>query len=127
MRPAPAMPDRQRVAALVAMVEQGRFVDALREFYAQDAVTQENDAPPRVGLAALVERERQVLANLRSMHTLPVDWFVVEGDRSVIHWVFEFEDHDGRRFRLEELAAQLWRGDRIVRERFHFDPAQVRR
>lgn len=58
---------------------------------------------------------------------LPVEWFLVEGDRSVIRWVFEFEDHNGRRFRLEELATQLWRGDRIIQERFHFDPAQLRR
>lgn len=121
------MPDRKRVAALVDMVEQDRFVDALQEFYADDAVTQENDAPPRSGLAALIEREKRVLANLKRMHTLPVEWFVVEGDRSVIHWVFEFEDHHGRRFRLEELASQLWRGDRIIHERFHFDPAQVKR
>jgi len=121
------MPTRQTVAALIALVEQDRFVDALEAFYSDDAVTQENGSPPRMGLPALIERERQVLANLKSMHTLPVDWFVVDGDRAVIHWVFEFEDLEGRRFRLEELASQLWRGDRIVREHFYFDSAQIRR
>lgn len=121
------MPAKQRVEALIALVEQDRFVDALQEFYADDAVTQENDAPPRIGLAVLIERERQVLASLKRMHTLPVEWFFVEGDRSVIHWVFEFEDHQGRRFRFEEVATQLWRGDKIVKERFYFDPAQTRR
>jgi hypothetical protein len=121
------MPSRQTVAGLISLVEQDRFIEALQTFYADDAVTQENDSPPRVGLPALIERERQVLGSLRTMHTVPVDWFVVEGDRAVIHWVFEFEDLAGRRYRLDELASQLWRGERIVHEHFYFDPAQVRR
>lgn len=43
------MPKRERVMALVAMVEQGRFVEAIEEFYAEDATMQENNAPPRGG------------------------------------------------------------------------------
>jgi hypothetical protein len=42
----------------------------------------------------------------------------------VINWIFEFVDHEGRAFTLDELAVQLWRGERIVEERFHYDPAQ---
>ena len=119
------MPSRERVAALIARVEEGRFVEALQEFYAEDATMQENRHPPRVGQRALVEHERGVMAAHKEIRTLPVESFLVDGDRVVIRWVFEFTRHDGSRFRMDELAMQRWRGDRVVEERFYYDPAQL--
>ena len=67
-----------------------------------------------------------MLASFKSVRTLPVETFFVDGDRSVIRWVFEFTGHDGRSFRQDELAYQKWAGDKIVEERFYYDPAQAR-
>ena len=120
------MPTRERAEELIALVEQGKFVEALQEFYAEDASMQENNAPPRVGLAALVAHERGVLAAFKQVRTRPVEGFLVDGDRVVINWVFEFVGQDDRTLRMDELAYQLWRGDKIVRERFYYDPAQMR-
>ena len=121
------MPSRERVAALISMVEQGKYVEAIGEFYAEDATMQENAAPPRGGRDKLIEGERRMLAAHKAARTLPVDSLLVDGDYSVIRWVFIFTRHDGTSFRMEELAHQRWRGDRIVEERFYYDPAQLRR
>lgn len=118
------MPTRERVKDLITMVEQGRYVDAINRFYAKDATMQENLQPPRQGITALVAGEERVLAAYKEVRTLPVKNFMVEGDRSVINWVFVFTAHDGRSFRQDELAWQRWSGDRIVEERFYYDPAQ---
>jgi len=120
------MPSHERVQALVAMVEQGKFVEAIEEFYAEDATMQENGAPPRGGRDKLVEGERRTLAAHKEVRMLPGSWFVLDGDRVVIHWVFVFTRHDGTSFRMEELAEQRWRGERILEERFYYDPAQLR-
>jgi ketosteroid isomerase-like protein len=40
--------------------------------------------------------------------------------------VFVFTRMDGTSFRMEELALQRLRGERIVEERFYYDPAQLR-
>ena len=119
------MPSRERVAALIARVEDGRYVEALQEFYAADATMQENGNPPRVGLQALVEHERGVMAAFKEIRTLPVETWLLDGDWAVIHWIFEFTRPDSARFRMEELALQRWRGDRIAEERFYYDPAQL--
>ena len=119
------MPSRERVAALIRRVEQGRYVEALEEFYADDATMQENGNPPRVGLKALIAHERSVMAAFKEIRTLPVKSWLVDGDRVVIHWIFEFRRPDGTRFRMDELAHQLWRGDRVAEERFYYDPAQL--
>jgi ketosteroid isomerase-like protein len=121
------MPSRERVLALVAMVEQGKFVEAIEEFYTEDATMQENGEPPRGGRDRLVEGERKVLAAHKEARTLPGSTFLLDGDRTVIHWTFVFTRQDGRSFRMEELALQRWRGDRIAEERFFYDPEQTRR
>jgi ketosteroid isomerase-like protein len=117
------MPTRARVEALVAMVRSNRFVEAIEEFYAEDASMRENRAPPRVGRAALADHERAMLAVTR-IETLDAAW-LLDGEVSVIHWRFAITDPTGRRFELDELAHQRWQGDRIVEERFYYDPGQM--
>lgn len=118
------MPTRERVQALIDLVERGRFVEAIEMFYHADASMQENFDPPRRGRDALIKGEQRVLTAHREIQTRPVRTFMVEGDRAVINWIFDFVDHAGRAFSLDELAFQLWRGDRIAEERFYYDPAQ---
>jgi ketosteroid isomerase-like protein len=119
------MPSRERVAALVAMVEAGQYVQAIEAFYAEDATMQENQQPPRGPRAKLVEGERKMLAAHAAARTEPGSTFTVEGDTAVIRWTFVFTRKDGTHFRMEEVALQRWRGDRIVEERFFYDPAQL--
>ena len=118
------MPIEQHVRQLISLVEQGRFLEAIQEFYAEDASMQENNEPPRVGLPALLEREKQFLKSIRGMHVHRADSFLVDGNRAAINWIFEITDGEGKRRRLDEVAYQLWRDNKIVRERFSYDPAQ---
>ena len=119
------MPSRQRVQQLVDMVERGQFVEALQEFYAEDARTWENHEPPKVGLPRLIRDERKVMATFRTIDSKLVDDFLVQGDRAVLRWRFEFTHALGLRIVMDELAYQLWRGDRIVEERFYYDSAEL--
>src|SRR5690242_14436708 len=93
-----SMPSRDRVQALIAMVEQGRYDTALETFYTEDASMQENLDPPRRGLKALVEGERRIMAGFRQIRTRKVTTFFVEGDRAAINWVFDFVGRDGSTF-----------------------------
>lgn len=112
---------------LIAMAERGQFLEAIQEFYAEDATMQENDKPPRVGLAALLENERRVLASLKEIRVNRADSFVVDGDRAAINWVYLFIDVEGRELHRDEIAYQVWQNGKIVRERFHYAGDPVRR
>jgi len=105
---------------LIAMAQQGKFLEAIQEFYAEDATMQENNQPPRVGLAALLENERRVLASLKEIRVNRADSFIVDGDRAAINWVYHFIDSQGRELRRNELAYQIWRDGKIVCERFFY-------
>jgi len=120
------MPSRERVQALISYVEQRRELEAIRTFYAADAQTHENHAPPTVGIAALLEKEERFLASVETLHVSRAVSFVVDGDRAAINWVFEYTTLQGQRFHLDEIAYQLWDGDSIVREQYYYDTATVR-
>lgn len=120
------MPSRERVLALVAMVEEARFVEAIEEFYHPHASMQENQEPPRVGRDRLVAEERATLARFKTMITHPVETLLIDGDQTVIRWRFEFVPPNGPPVVLEELALQRWEGERIAEERFFYDPRQTR-
>jgi hypothetical protein len=61
------MPDRKRVQQLIALVEQGKFVEAIRDFCAEDATIQENPQAPRKGMDILVAGEQKVLDTYKGL------------------------------------------------------------
>ncbi len=118
------MPTPDTLERFIARVESNAHVEAIQEFYAQDASMQENMAPPRVGRDALAARESATLARATSVRSTCVRPAFVNGDHVVIRWVFEFAWKDGSTGRIEELAYQRWDGERIAQEQFFYDPAQ---
>jgi ketosteroid isomerase-like protein len=118
------MPARERVQAFIAMVEAGDYVEAIRQFYTEDASMQENLGDLRRGRDALVAHEEAVLRRVKSITTRPGSTFAIEGDRVIVRWVFDIVEADGSAYPLDELAYQTWRGEEIAQERFYYDPAQ---
>jgi ketosteroid isomerase-like protein len=117
------MPTRARLDEFIAVVESGDHAGAIERYYTEDASMQENAAPPRVGRDALVAHERGVLSQMQHVYSKAMT-STVEGDRVAIHWIFELTDLAGKIHRIDEVALQEWRGDKIVRERFFYDPAK---
>jgi ketosteroid isomerase-like protein len=119
------MPSLARVQAFVRAVREGRYVEAIEDFYVEDATMQENLGALRQGRDALIQHEKGVLGSLKSMATHDVGAVLIDGDRVVVNWVFEMTGQDGSVRRMDELALQTWRGDRIAEEQFYYDPGQM--
>ena len=115
------MPSRARLDEFIAVVESGDHTGAIERYYTEDSSMQENTAPPRVGRDVLVAHERAVLARMSHVYSKAMS-SLVEGDRVAIHWIFELTDKTGKVRRVDEVSLQEWRGDRIFRERFFYDP-----
>lgn len=121
------MPAREAVEAFVAQVLSGDHVGAIADWYAEDASMQENQEAPRVGREVLMEGERQTLARVARVETELLSPVMVDGDRVAIHWRFTFTSRKGHVASFEEIAWQTWRGDKVLEERFFYDPAQTTR
>ena len=119
------MPSLQTLERFIARVEDNDHVRAIEEFYTPDASMQENQKPPRRGRETLMEGERKVMERAKSVQSRCVRPVLVNGDHVAVRWQFRFEWQDGTRSEMEELAWQRWEGERIVEERFFYDPAQL--
>jgi hypothetical protein len=119
------MPARETVDAFVAQVLSGAHVEAIRDWYAEDASMAENQAEPRVGRETLMAGEAALLARSQKVVTELLSPPLVDGDRVAIHWRFTITSLKGSVRSFEEIALQAWRGDKIQREVFWYDPAQM--
>lgn len=119
------MPSRATIEAFAKAVESNDHVGAIERFYAADAQTRENLAPPTVGKQALIAKETRALANCKFVTTTRLSPILMEGDTVVFHWRFEFTPESGPVRTIEELALQTWRGEELLEERFFYDPRQL--
>lgn len=121
------MPSRDVVEAFAKRLENGEFVQAIEQFYAPDAATYENDAAPTVGRDKLVAKERGVLAASREVKAVRIGPSLIEGDNVASRWTFSFTSAEGVTRTLNEIAWQTWSGDKLIEERFYYDPKQLGR
>lgn len=119
------MPSPETLERFIARVEQNAHVEAIEEFYTENASMQENQSAPRVGRNNLVKGEQKVMERAKSLTSTCVRPALLQGDHVVIRWIFRFEWQDGSRTVMEELAWQRWEGERIAEETFFYDPAQL--
>lgn len=119
------MPSAETLERFIARVEQNAHVEAIREFYTENATMRENQSPPRVGREKLVANEARVMSKAKTLTSRCVRPAFVSGENVVIRWVFHFEWLDGTVSDMEELAYQRWDGERIAAENFFYDPAQL--
>ena len=115
---------KPKVLELVSLFENGRFVEALETFYDEGVAMQENLSNPTVGRNANIARERAFFGGI-TIHESRAWYVVVDGDRAVINWLFDYTAGDGKRYRIDQLAVQEWRNGKIVNERFVYDTATI--
>ena len=112
----------ERLRDLIRYIKEGRIIDAMNEFYAEDVQMQDNANPPTAGLAANIERENQFLSSVKEWKGSAVKAIAVDSDASFVEWVFDWIATDGTPVHREQVAAAKWRNGKITHERFYYDP-----
>ena len=119
------MPSRETVEAFIADVMSEDHVGAIERWYAEDASMQENQGEPRVGRELLMAGEARTLSRVAGVKTELLGGPLIVVDQAAIRWRFTFTRRDGATMSQEEIAWQTWRGDKIWRETFFYDPKQM--
>ena len=121
------MPARETVEAFIAMVTAGDYVDAIEQFYAEDASMQERRRTARRPRSPDGGRAGGRCARTKSITCEKIGDALIAGDQVAIRWRFVFTQESGATQVLEEIAWQTWRGEKVAEERFFYDPAQLGR
>lgn len=112
----------ERLQDLFAYIREGRIVDAINEFYAEDAVMQENMQPPTVGRQANLEREQQFLSTVKEWKRFDVTAHAAGGDVTFYEAIMDWVATDGTPVHVEQAVVARWRDGKIVHERFYHNP-----
>ena len=70
----------------ISLILAGKALEGLEKYYAEDAVMQENDQPPRVGKATNRAFEQDFFSKVTTVRTFANDGYVVSGNRAFVVW-----------------------------------------
>jgi ketosteroid isomerase-like protein len=110
---------QDRLEDLLSYIREGRILDAINEFYAEDAVMQENNLPPTAGREANLEREKQFLSTVKEWQRFEVTAKGVGEDVTFYETVMDWVTTDGTPVHVEQVVVAKWRNGKIIHERYY--------
>jgi hypothetical protein len=112
---------------LVALCREGKFEEAQRELYADDAVSIEMEGlPPGAlgnakGLPAIIEKGHQFNAGLEQVHGMSVSEPVIGGNWFSIAMSMDMTMKGRGRMDMREICVYQVRDGKIAHEQFFYD------
>lgn len=115
-------PLQDRLEDLFSYIREGRILDAISEFYAEDAAMQENSLPPIVGREANFEREKEFLSTAKEWKSFDVITKSVGQDVTFYETIMDWVTTDGTAVHVEQVVVAKWKNGKITHERFYHNP-----
>jgi ketosteroid isomerase-like protein len=116
------MPDSNvRIRELLDYVRNGKIMEAMDEFYADDVVMEEPAYGRTVGLAANLEREQKFVDSVKQFKSFEAPVVAVGDGVSTYENVMDWTDVEGNDIHVEQVAVQKWKDGKIVHERFYYN------
>lgn len=113
------MSQNVRIEALYDYIRQGKILEAMDEFYAENTVMTEPYHTTE-GLAANIEREKEFLAGVKEWKGFDVKATTVSDDVSMSEQTMDWVTTDGQDVHVEQVAVARWKDGKITSERFYY-------
>ena len=110
-----------RIEDLLDHIRNGRIMDAMGEFYADDVVMEEPAYGKTIGLKANLAREQQFVDSVKEFKGFTADKVGVGDDVSFYENVMDWVDVSGKDIHVEQTVVAQWRDGKITHERFYYD------
>ena len=117
-----------RTTQIMDMLKEGQFVEGMEAFYADDVVNEEPTGAKIVGLAALVEHEKNVLENVAAYHGIEVKSVGVGEDDgngngvTFAEYKLSVDMKDGSTFNPDQVQVTRWKDGKAVHIQFYYNP-----
>lgn len=106
--------------AVLNLLAQGKFIDAMEEYLDDNVVLWEANAPAKEGKIHCINVEQELLNDVTKFHGYQlISGPAVSGDTSFYEAIMEFETKDGQKHRFEQAVRTKWKNGKIVDERYY--------
>jgi len=109
----------KNINELVALVQEGKPMDAFEKFYADNLHKADLDGKLVVGKDANREIGNELMANVKEIRDFSYVGHVIKGSRSFLIWSLDFDHKTNGTVKVTQVAIQDWEDGKIVRELFH--------
>lgn len=114
------MSQNVRIHELLEYLQQGRIMDAMKEFYADDCTMEEPAYGLTDGLPANLEREQKFVDSVKEFRGFEVKNVTTSENAAMYENVMDWVDVNDQEIHVEQVAVQEWKDGKIVRERFYY-------
>ena len=109
-----------RIEELLDYIRNGRIMDAMNEFYAEEVIMEEPAYGTTQGLAANLVREQKFVDSVKEFKGFEARNVIVGENASSYENVMDWVDVEGNDVHVEQVAVAEWKDGKIVRERFYY-------
>lgn len=109
----------QQDTKLNALNREGKILEGLDLYYAEDCTFQEGNEEPIRGKATQRERLSEMFASLQGFNGATLHSQAVGDGVTVTEWTFDMTGGEGEEIIWNEVLVRNWSGDQVVRERFY--------
>lgn len=104
---------------LNALNREGKILEGLERFYADDCTFQEGNGEEIRGKATQHDRLSKMFAGLKSFNGASLHSQAVGDGVSLTEWTFDMTSGDGEPIVWNEVLVRHWSDGKVVRERFY--------
>lgn len=102
-----------------ALTKQGKILDSIDQFYADDCTFAEPDGSKRTSKRDQRGHLEGFFASLKSFDGATLHGQTVSDDMSMSEWTFKMTGGDGKAIVWNEVLVRKWRNDKIVSEKYY--------
>ncbi len=106
--------------AILNLLAEGKFLEAMDEYLADDVRLYEGNNPPKVGKSFCLLEEKKLLDTVVDFGGYKVlSGPAVKGDTTFYEAVMEFKTNDGVSHKFEQVVRTKWLNGKIIDERYY--------
>lgn len=110
---------KEQVTKMDAIVSQGAIVDAVKTFFADDAVTSDYGNSGTQGKAEMVSKMEGFASAIAKVNGISHHYSIVDRNVSASEFTFDFDMKDGSKIYWHEIIRRLWNDEgKVVAEEY---------
>lgn len=110
---------KEQVTKMDAIVGQGAIVDAVKEFFADDASTSDYGQNTTTNKAQMVTKMESFANAIAAVNCITHHHSIVDGNVSASEFTFDFAMKDGSKIYWHEIIRRIWNDEgKVIQEEY---------
>ena len=106
------------VAQMDERVKNGQIIEAVQQFFSDDAKTQDFDGTVTENKKQMLAKMEKFLGGIAAVNGITLHNSVANGTVSMSEFTFDFDMKDGNKVLWHEIIRRKWQGDKVIHEQY---------